>query len=145
MTPERITALIAQFGQPVTLQRVTGTTTQIQHEVVCRAIVRGYEPHELISGSGIVQGDRSVVITNSEIADAQWPAVRMAQNPAALHLDPASRPRPHRPALVATPGASEWVSCVSSPATNRSGRTPEKGVGNLANSPAAFQISLTIW
>jgi hypothetical protein len=47
----------------------------------------------------------------------------MAQNPAALHPDPASRPRPYRPALVATPGASEWVSCVSSPATNRSGRT----------------------
>jgi hypothetical protein len=44
----------------------------------------------------------------------------------------------------ATPGASEWVSCVSSPATNRSGRTPEKGVENLVNSPAAFQISLTI-
>jgi hypothetical protein len=47
-------------------------------------------------------------------------------------------------ALVATPGASEWVSCVSSPATNRPGRTLEKGAGNLANSPAAFQISLTI-
>jgi hypothetical protein len=31
---------------------------------------------------------------------------------------------------------------VSSPATNRSGRTLEKGAGNLANSPAAFQISL---
>jgi len=68
----------------------------------------------------------------------------MAQNPAALHPDPASRPRAHRPALVATPGASEWVSCVSSPATNRSGRTLEKGAGNLANLPAAFQISLTI-
>ena len=64
--------------------------------------------------------------------------------PAALHPDPASRPRPHRPAPVATPGASEWVSCVSSPATNKSGKTPEKGAGNLANSPAAFQVSLTI-
>jgi hypothetical protein len=27
---------------------------------------------------------------------------------------------------------------VSSPATNKSGKTPEKGAGNLANSPAAF-------
>src|ERR1700730_7433036 len=33
---------------------------------------------------------------------------------------------------------------LSSPATNRPGRTLEKGAGNLANSPAAFQISLTI-
>src|SRR5256885_13295473 len=68
----------------------------------------------------------------------------MAQNPVALHPDPASRPRPHRPAQVATPGASEWVSCVSPLATNRSGRTLEKGAGNLANFPAAFQISLTM-
>jgi hypothetical protein len=42
-----------------------------------------------------------------------------------------------------TPGASEWVSSVSSPATNRSGRTLEKGAVTLANWPAAFQISLT--
>src|SRR5580700_4085178 len=68
----------------------------------------------------------------------------MARNPAALHPDPASRPRRHRRALVATPGASEWVSCVSSLATNRSGRTLEKGAGNLANSRVAFQISLTM-
>jgi len=59
-------------------------------------------------------------------------ALPMAQN----HPDPASRLRLHQPALVATPGASEWVSCVSSPATNRSGRTLEKGAGNLANWPA---------
>src|SRR5580693_3048526 len=68
----------------------------------------------------------------------------MARNPAALHPDPASRPRRHRRALVATPGASEWVSCVSSLATNRSGRTLEKGAGNLANSRVAFQISVTM-
>src|ERR1700757_2241480 len=68
----------------------------------------------------------------------------MAQNLAALHPDRTKRPRPHRPALVATPGASEWISCVSSPAINRSGRTLEKGAGNLANSRAALQISLTI-
>jgi hypothetical protein len=49
-----------------------------------------------------------------------------------------------RPALVATPGASEWISRVSSPATNRSGRTLKKGAGNLANSRAALQISLMI-
>src|SRR4051794_30635772 len=68
----------------------------------------------------------------------------MAQNPAARHPDPANRPRPNRPAQVATPGASEWVSCVSPLATNRSGRTLEKGAGNLANSRVAFQISLTM-
>jgi hypothetical protein len=71
-------------------------------------------------------------------------AVPMARNPAALHPDQTKRPRPHRPALVATPGANEWISRVSSPATNRSGRTPKKGAGNLANSRAALQIYLMI-
>ena len=71
MTPERIVALIAQFGQPVTLQRLTGTTTQVRHDVVCQAIVRGYEPVQLIGG--IILGDRQVAISNAEIADAQWP------------------------------------------------------------------------
>src|ERR1700732_1975109 len=41
-------------------------------------------------------------------------------------------------------GASEWISRVSSPATNRSGRTLKKAAGNLANSRAAWQISLMI-
>jgi hypothetical protein len=63
--------LIARFGQPVNLQRLTGTTTQVRHEVVCRAVVRGYEPVQLIGS--ITQGDREVAITNTEIADAQWP------------------------------------------------------------------------
>ena len=66
----------------------------------------------------------------------------MAQNPAALHPDRPKRPRPHRPDLAATPGAIERVSRVSSPATNRSGRTLKKGAGNLANSRAAFAILL---
>jgi len=61
MTPESIYALIARFGQPVTLQRLTGTTTQVRHEVVCQAVVRGYEPVQLIGS--ITQGDREVAIT----------------------------------------------------------------------------------
>ena len=71
MTPERLAAIIARYGQPVTLQRTTGTTPQVRFEVVCRAIVRGYEPTQLIGG--ITQGDRSVIVTNTEIARAQWP------------------------------------------------------------------------
>jgi Tol biopolymer transport system component len=63
MTPERIAALISQFGQPVTFQRTTGTTTQVRHEVVCQAIVRGYEPVQLIGS--ITQGDRQVTICGS--------------------------------------------------------------------------------
>src|SRR2546421_4089210 len=53
-------------------------------------------------------------------------------------LDPASGPRPHRTMPVATPGASGRIWCVSSPATGRSGTTPEKGAGNLASSLVAW-------
>jgi hypothetical protein len=45
---------------------------------------------------------------------------------------PAQGDRPRTPGRAAA---------LSSPATNKSGKTPEKGAGNLANSPAAFQIS----
>ena len=37
------------------------------------AIVRGYKPVELISGSGIVQGDSLVILSPSDIDRAQWP------------------------------------------------------------------------
>ena len=109
MTPERITALIAQFGQPVTLQRLTGTTTQVRHDVVCQGIVRGYEPVQLIGG--ITQGDRQVAISNAEIARAQWPGPPRSGGPVrdrrAHHHHPGLRhpqaPRRHRPA--SDPGA----------------------------------------
>ena len=79
MTPERIAALIAQFGQPVTLQRLTGTTTQVRHDVVCQAIVRGYEPVQLIGG--ITQGDRQVAISNAEIAARAMAGAAARQRP----------------------------------------------------------------
>src|SRR5215471_10627511 len=65
----------------------------------------------------------------------------MTQNLAALHGDPVTRPGPHRLALAARLGASEWVSRVSSLATNRPDSSLEKGAGNLASWPAASQIS----
>ena len=90
MTPERIAALIAQFGQPVTLQRLTGTTTQVRHDVVCQPFVRGYEPVQLIGG--ITQGDRQVAISNAEIAHAQWPGPPRA-NDRDRHLRHPQAPR----------------------------------------------------
>jgi NhaP-type Na+/H+ and K+/H+ antiporter len=42
---------------------------------------------------------------------------------------------------AATPGASEWISRVSSPATNRSGRTLKAPVLVLAGGLAIFGLS----
>src|SRR6516225_7320116 len=52
-----------------------------------------------------------------------------AEPPAALHSDPVTRPRSPRPVLVAIPGANGEVSCPSSQATNKPGRSLEKGAG----------------
>src|SRR5262245_19402497 len=60
-------------------------------------------------------------------------------NPAAWNSDPVTRPRPHRPVLVAIPGADGSVLRGLSQATNKSGNSLEKAAENLANLPAAFQ------
>lgn len=60
--------MIQQYGEPVTLRRITGG---IKFDVTVVAVVRGYQPNELVGG--IVQGDRLVIISNREIGRRQWP------------------------------------------------------------------------
>lgn len=47
--------------------------SQIPVSVKVRVFATGYQPHELIAGSGIVQGDTKVVMSFTEIEAAQWP------------------------------------------------------------------------
>jgi hypothetical protein len=61
MTPERIAAWISQFGQPVTYRGRLAPRRRSAHEVVCQAVVRGYEPVQLIGS--ITQGDRQMAIS----------------------------------------------------------------------------------
>ena len=64
---------IARTGETVTLRRTTGTTPQVNYDVILSALVRGYKASELISGSGIVQGDALVSLSPSGLDRAQWP------------------------------------------------------------------------
>ena len=41
--------------------------------VKVRVFATGYQPHELIAGSGIVSGDTKVVMSLTEIEAANWP------------------------------------------------------------------------
>lgn len=68
-------AALAEAGEDVVLQRLTGTQ-QIPFSVTCRAVVRGYTPEELVAGSGIVQGDSKVILSPTEIERAQWPGAQ---------------------------------------------------------------------
>lgn len=64
------TAFLRDNGQPVTLRRVTGTQ-QIPMDVEVTAVVRGYQPQD-VAGT-VMQGDRTVVLSNQEIAARRWP------------------------------------------------------------------------
>ncbi|MDR3474435.1 MAG: hypothetical protein P4M09_22530 [Devosia sp.] len=61
-------ASLAADGEDVQLQRAGGQTAAT---LACRAFVRGFKPAEL--AGGIIQGDRLVIISNSEIAAQAWP------------------------------------------------------------------------
>jgi hypothetical protein len=58
-------------GQPITLRRVMGTTTQTFTDVVCQAVIRGYSPQQLVSG--IELQDSHVIMSPTEINNAVWP------------------------------------------------------------------------
>jgi hypothetical protein len=60
---------VASWGEDVILRRTTGTQ-QVPLDVSVRAAVRGYRPHELVGP--IVQGDRRVILSPTEMQRAQW-------------------------------------------------------------------------
>lgn len=66
-------AALKDAGEDIRLQRLTlgPGGTQIPVEVVCRATVRGYAPHELVGG--IAQQDVKLILSPSEITRAAWP------------------------------------------------------------------------
>lgn len=76
MSPEEcIRALdyaLAVAGQDILLRRVIGQGTNVQNiDVPLKALVRSYQPVELIGG--IAQTDSKVIMSPTEIARAQWP------------------------------------------------------------------------
>lgn len=74
MTPQAaIGALdraLASTGETITLRRTTGTQ-RVPLDVTCRAVVRNYRPIELVGE--IQQGDSLVILSPTEMAQAQWP------------------------------------------------------------------------
>ena len=65
---------LLRHGQPVTLRRLAGTGgSQTATDVACTATVAWIGAAELAPGSGLMQGDRRVTITDHEIAAASWP------------------------------------------------------------------------
>jgi stage V sporulation protein SpoVS len=62
-------SMLLRNGEDVVLQKIVAGS--VSASVTCRAIVRGYRPEELLAG--IVQEDRQVIISPTEIDAAAWP------------------------------------------------------------------------
>jgi hypothetical protein len=78
MADEAITELdaaLAEVGETVRLLRMTGTGAQsrVLKEVSCRMVLRGYQPNEVVQGSGITQQDQRAIFSASPIIAANWP------------------------------------------------------------------------
>ena len=63
---------LAESGEDIVLRRVVGTLPNtVNVDVTVRAVVRSYQPDELING--ITQTESLVIISPTQIATAQWP------------------------------------------------------------------------
>lgn len=70
---DEIEAEVTTYGQQVILRRLdalTGTSLT-QTDVTLFAVVRGYQPQQLVGN--IAEGDRRVIIGNKAILAAEWP------------------------------------------------------------------------
>jgi len=67
----KIAAAIAKTGETVVLRRRVSSNPDVFADVSVTAVVRGYQPQELVGG--IQQGDKDVIIGDLEIAAAGWP------------------------------------------------------------------------
>lgn len=78
MTPQQalasLDAMLATYGAPAIVRRITWVgSTSTAHDVTVQAVVRGYEPTELVGG--IVQGDSRAILSPTSIIAAGWPGV----------------------------------------------------------------------
>lgn len=72
-------AMLRSDGQQVTLRRIVGTTNQTAVDCQCWAFVRGYKANEL--AGAIIQGDSAVILSATDIIEAQWPGGQPVTSP----------------------------------------------------------------
>jgi len=66
----KVAAALKRYGRAMKLRRRIGTTSSYV-DVDVKGVASGFKPDELV---GLVQqGDRSVIISNAEIAATGWP------------------------------------------------------------------------
>lgn len=66
----KLDAFLEKAGEDITLRRLY-STNRIASDVEVRAVVRGYDPQELVNE--ITQQDQKVIISPTEINNLGWP------------------------------------------------------------------------
>lgn len=61
-------ASLARSGETVRVLRLTGAAQTVSKDLTCAAFVRGYQPSELIAGSGLTQQDVRVILSPTDLA-----------------------------------------------------------------------------
>lgn len=70
-------AALAQYGQSVTLRRVTLTNgVRSNFDAPCKASVRNYQPQELVTGTALIQGDSLAVLSPTDLRNSGWPGTQ---------------------------------------------------------------------
>lgn len=75
MTPDQVMASYRRsLDQAIRVRRYTGSgANRPRWDVTVMGQAIGYQPHELIAGSGIQQGDRKVILLAQDLIDRQFP------------------------------------------------------------------------
>jgi hypothetical protein len=74
---------LASAGQDVVLRRIVGRAPNtLNVDVTVRAVVRPFQSHELVGG--ISQTDSRVIMSPTQIANAQWPGGQPASSTVAI-------------------------------------------------------------
>lgn len=68
---------LGEVGESVTLRRTFGTEL-MPIDVVCRTVLRGYQPQELVGE--ITQQDQNFILSPTEINNARWPGYFSTQS-----------------------------------------------------------------
>jgi len=76
---ETLDSFLRKYGQDCTLQRPAVGAPSI--DVVVRAHVVDFKPHEIEMGAGIQAGDSRVIISTTELDAAQWPTPSESRTP----------------------------------------------------------------
>lgn len=61
---------LADYGKSATLQRRSGAT--VTASALLTVFMRGYTPDELVAGTGIIQGDSVVIVSQTDLTNAGW-------------------------------------------------------------------------